>query len=189
MVISVASEANWRFRSLSCMISASILRSPSSSRRRCVSIRRFSRSCSPTLISSSIMTARSIETLNFDSKSSSEEDVFLACRSKSSFATSISRKRCCKVLFWSRSVVISFCRVFCAAPASIFDCLYLVYDMLVIDRSHQRPPNRSQSKNPRYRIPSTHRPQTPSPLPSLVVRVPSSPQPLHLSPAPPPTPD
>lgn len=144
MVISVASEANWRFRSLSCMISASILRSPSSSRRRCVSIRKFSRSCSPTLISSSIMTARSIETLNFDSKSSSEEDVFLACRSKSSFATSISRKRCCKVLFWSRSVVISFCRVFCAAPASIFDCLYLVYTMLVMDRSHQMPPNRSQ---------------------------------------------
>jgi hypothetical protein len=98
-VMSVASEASWRFRSLSCMISASILRSPSSSRRRWVSIRRFSRSCSPTLISSSIMTVLSIATLYFDSKSSSDEVVFRACRSKSSFATSISRKRCCNVLF------------------------------------------------------------------------------------------
>lgn len=98
-VISVASEASWRFRNLSCMTSASILRSPSSSRSRCVSIRRFSRSCSPTLISSSNITALSIATLYFDSKSSYEDVVFLAWRSKSSFATSISRNRCCSVLF------------------------------------------------------------------------------------------
>lgn len=69
-VMSVVMEASCRFRSLSCMISASILRSESSSRSRCVSIRRFSRSCSPILISSSIITALSIATLYFDSRSS-----------------------------------------------------------------------------------------------------------------------
>jgi hypothetical protein len=113
------------FRSLSCMISASIFKSESSSRSLCVSIRRFSRSCSPILISSSIMTARSMATLYFDSRSSSDEEVFRACLSKSSFATSISRSFSCNVLFESRSVVISLCRVFCAAPASVLDCLYL----------------------------------------------------------------
>lgn len=112
--------------SLSCRISASIFRSPSSSRRRCVSIRRPSLSCSPILISSSIMTARSIPTLNFDSRSSSDEEVCRACLSKSSLTTSISLSVSCKVRFESRKVVISFCRVFCAAFASIFDCLYLV---------------------------------------------------------------
>jgi hypothetical protein len=84
-VMSVVMEVSCRFRSLSCMISASILRSDSSSRSRWVSIRRFSRSCSPTLISSSIITALSIDTLYFDSRSSSDEDVFRACLSKSSF--------------------------------------------------------------------------------------------------------
>jgi len=126
-VISVDIEGYWRFRSLSCMISASIFRSDSSSRRRCVSIRRLSRSCSPILISSSIMTARSMATLNFDSRSSSDEDVFRACLSKSSFATSISRSRSCSVRLASRSVVISFCSAFCAAFASVLDCLYLVW--------------------------------------------------------------
>lgn len=77
-VISVAIEGSCRFRSLSCRISASILRSESSSRKRCVSIRRCSRSCSPILISSSIITARSIATLYFDSRSSSDEVVFRA---------------------------------------------------------------------------------------------------------------
>jgi hypothetical protein len=71
--------------SLSCIMPASIFKSPSSSRNRWVSIRSPSRSCSPILISSSIITARSIATLNFDSRSSSEDEVFLACRSKSSF--------------------------------------------------------------------------------------------------------
>lgn len=84
-VMCVAIEGSWRFRNLSCKISASILRSDSSSRRRWVSIRRFSRSCSPILISSSIITALSIATLYFDSISSSEEVVFRACLSKSSF--------------------------------------------------------------------------------------------------------
>ena len=83
--ISVAREVSCRFRSLSCKISASILRSDSSSRNRCVSIRRFSLSCSPIFISSSIITALSIATLYFDSRSSYEEDVFRACLSKSSF--------------------------------------------------------------------------------------------------------
>ncbi len=84
-VMSVAILGTCRFRSLSCMISASILRSDSSSRSRWVSIRRCSLSCSPTFISSSIITARSIATLYFDSKSSNDEDVFRACLSKSSF--------------------------------------------------------------------------------------------------------
>lgn len=114
--------------SLSCKISASIFRSPSSSRRRCASIRRPSLSCSPILISSSIMTALSIATLYFDSTSSSDEVVFRACLSKSSLATSISLSFITNVLFESRNVVISFWRVFCAAPASFFDCLYLFYD-------------------------------------------------------------
>ncbi len=126
-VMSVVMEVSCRFRSLSCMISASILRSDSSSRRRWVSIRRFSRSCSPTFISSSIITALSIATLYFDSRSSSDEEVFRACLSKSSFWTSMSRSLSCNVRFVSRSVVISFCKVFWAAPASVLDCLYLVY--------------------------------------------------------------
>jgi hypothetical protein len=90
-VRSVEIEGNCRFRSLSCIISASTFKSESSSRRRWVSIRRFSRSCSPILISSSIITALSIATLYFDSRSSKDEDVFRAWRSKSSFETSISR--------------------------------------------------------------------------------------------------
>jgi hypothetical protein len=68
--MSVSREVSCRFRSLSCKISASILRSDSSSRNRCVSIRRFSLSCSPIFISSSIITALSIATLYFDSRSS-----------------------------------------------------------------------------------------------------------------------
>lgn len=105
----------WRascFLSLSWSSSASILRSASSSRRRCASMRRVSRSCSPSLISSSIMTARSIATLYFDSRSSREDVVFRACRSKSSLATSMSRSFSCMVLLVSRSVVISFSNVF-----------------------------------------------------------------------------
>lgn len=69
------------FLSLSCRSSASILRSDSSSRSRWVPMRRFSRSCSPSLISSSIMTARSMAWLCLDSMSSSDEVVFRACRS------------------------------------------------------------------------------------------------------------
>jgi len=125
-VRSVDNVGSCLLRSLSCIISASIFKSESSSRSLCVSIRRFSRSCSPILISSSIITARSIATLYFDSRSSREEDVFRACLSKSSFATSISRNLSCNVLFESRSVVISFCKVFCAAPASVLDCLHFV---------------------------------------------------------------
>jgi hypothetical protein len=124
-LISVA-RASCRFCSLPCMISASIFKSENSSRSLCVSILRFSRSCSPIFISSSIMTARSIATLNFDSKSSSEEVVFRACLSKSSLATSMSRNLSWSVRLVSRSVVISFCKRFCAAPASFLDCLYLV---------------------------------------------------------------
>lgn len=84
-VISVAIDESCRFRSLSCIISASIFKSESSSRNRCVSIRRFSRSCSPILISSSIITPRSIAILNLDSRSSSDETVLRADFSKSSF--------------------------------------------------------------------------------------------------------
>ena len=76
-----------------CLTSASTRRSLSSSRSLCASILKDSLSCSPFLISSSIMTPRSIETLYFDSRSSKEELVFLACRSMSSLATSISRSR------------------------------------------------------------------------------------------------
>lgn len=117
--------------SLSCKISASIFKSPSSSRRRCASIRSPSLSCSPILISSSIITALSIATLYFDSTSSRDDVVFLACLSKSSLATSISLSFITKVRFESRNVVISFWRVFCAAPASFFDCLYLFYDEML----------------------------------------------------------
>lgn len=69
------------FLILSWSSSASILRSESSSRRRCDSMRSFSRSCSPILISSSIMTPRSIAWLNLDSMSSSDDVVLRACRS------------------------------------------------------------------------------------------------------------
>ena len=99
-------------RSLSCLISASTFRSESSSRSLCVSILKASRSCSPTLISSSRITPRSIAILYFDSRSSREDVVFRACLSKSSFATSVSRSLSCNVLFASRSVVISFCSMF-----------------------------------------------------------------------------
>lgn len=126
-MISVDNEGSCRLRNLSCIISASIFRSDSSSRSRCVSMRRFSRSCSPTLISSSIITPRSIAILNFDSRSSREEDVFRTDFSKSSFWTSMSRNLSSSVRFVSRSVVISFCRIFWAAFASVFDCLYLLY--------------------------------------------------------------
>ena len=79
------SDAASALRNLSCLISASTLRSESSSRSLWVSIRSCSRSCSPLLISSSNITLRSIATLNFDSKSSREELVLRACLSKSSF--------------------------------------------------------------------------------------------------------
>ena len=99
-------------RSFSWTISASTLSSESSSRSLCASIRRPSRSCSPTLISSSSITPRSIATLYFESRSSSEDVVFRAWRSKSSFATSISLNRSWSVLLVSLRVVISFCKVF-----------------------------------------------------------------------------
>lgn len=117
----------WRsscFLSLSCRISASIFRSDSSSRSRCASILSCSLSCSPILISSSIMTALSIAALYLESRSSSDEVVCLACRSKSSFATSISRSLCCRVRLVSLRVVISFSRVFWAALVSFLDSLY-----------------------------------------------------------------
>lgn len=112
------------WRSLPCTISASILRSESSSRRRWVSIRSDSRSCSLAFISSSSITPRSIATLYFDSRSSREEVVLRAWRSKSSFATSMSRSLSWSVRFESRRIVISFCNVFCAEAASALDCLY-----------------------------------------------------------------
>lgn len=124
-------------RNLSCLISASIRRSPSSSRSLCVSIRRASLSFSPSLISSSNMTPRSIETLYLDSRSSSDEVVCLACRSKSSLATSMSRSFSCIALLVSRSAVISFWREFCALLASVFDCLYLVYRDGKLSKSSQ----------------------------------------------------
>jgi hypothetical protein len=71
----------WRdsyFLILSCIISASILSSDSSSRNRCDSMRSASRSCSPIRISSSIKTPRSTAWLNFDSMSSSDDVVFRA---------------------------------------------------------------------------------------------------------------
>lgn len=72
------------------------------------------------------MTARSIAMLYLDSRSSNEDVVFLACRSKSSLATSMSRSLSCSVLFASRSVVISFSSVFCAAFASALESLYFL---------------------------------------------------------------
>lgn len=120
----------WRcsscFFNLSWRISASILRSDNSSRSLCASILSCSRSCSPILISSSIMTCLSIAALYFDSMSSSDESVIRACRSKSSFATSMSRSLCCIVRFVSLRVVISFSSVFCAAFASVLDSLYFL---------------------------------------------------------------
>jgi hypothetical protein len=112
------------FRSLSCIISASIFRSDSSSRSLCASIRRFSLSCSPIFISSSIITPLSMATLNLDSRSSRDDEVFLACLSKSSFATSMSRSLSCSVRLASLNVVISFCSVFWATFASALACLY-----------------------------------------------------------------
>lgn len=82
--MSVEMVERWRdscFLILSCRSSASILRSESSSRRRWASIRIFSRSCSPCLISSSIMTPLSIAWLYLDSMSSRDDVVLRACRS------------------------------------------------------------------------------------------------------------
>lgn len=128
------------------MISASILRSESSSLSRCASIRRASRSCSPTLISSSNITPLSIPILYFDSRSSSEEVVLRACRSKSSFATSMSRSLRCNVRLESRRVVISFCRVFCAAFVSILACLYLVWRTVSIFAENRTVPLPSECR-------------------------------------------
>jgi hypothetical protein len=114
------------FLILSWRSSASILRSPSSSRRRCDSIRSCSRSCSPILISSSIITALSIAWLYLDSMSSKDDVVLRACRSKSSLATSISLSFNCKVRFVSRRVVISFSSAFWDALASVLDSLYFL---------------------------------------------------------------
>lgn len=68
-------------RSFSCLISASILKSESSSRNLCVSILKLSLSCSLVFNSSSNMTPLSIATLYFDSRSSSDDVVCRACRS------------------------------------------------------------------------------------------------------------
>lgn len=111
-------------RSFSWVISCSILRSENSSRRRCVSIRNASRSCSPIFSSSSSMTPRSIATLYLDSTSSRDEVWCRACLSKSSLCTSMSRSFSCRVRWASRRVVISFCSVFCALFASVLLCLY-----------------------------------------------------------------
>ena len=126
---SVEMAERWRdscFLILSWRISASILRSASSSRSRWVSTRSCSRSCSPILISSSIITPLSIATLYLDSRSSSDDVVFRAWRSKSSFATSMSRNLSVNVRFASRSVVISFSSTPCAEFASDFASLYFL---------------------------------------------------------------
>lgn len=128
----------WRLRlsaflTLSCRMSASTLRSDSSSRRRWASMRSVSRSWSPIFISSSIMTLRSMAWLYLDSMSSSEEVVLRACRSKSSLATSMSRSLSCRVLLVSRRVVISFSRLFWAAFAS--DLAFLHFSCGVRARS------------------------------------------------------
>lgn len=127
---SVERVERWRdscFLILACRISASILRSPSSSRNLCASTRNCSRSCSPALISSSRRTPRSMATLYLDSRSSSDEVVLRAWRSKSSFATSISRSLSWRVLFVSRRLVISFSSNPCAWFASLFASLYFLY--------------------------------------------------------------
>ena len=113
-------------RSFSWVMSDSIFRSDSSSRRRCVSMRRASRSRSPIFISSSSMTSRSMATLYLVSMSSSDDVWLRVWRSKSSFCTSTSRSLRCSVRWASRSVVISFCRMLCALLASALLCLYLV---------------------------------------------------------------
>ena len=127
--MSVEMVERWRascFLILAWSSSASIFRSESSSRRRCDSIRSFSRSCSPTLISSSIITPRSMAWLYLDSMSSSDDVVLRACRSKSSLATSMSLNFRCIVRFESRSVVISFSRDACAVLPSFLDSLYFL---------------------------------------------------------------
>lgn len=127
--MSVEIIERWRdsyFRTFSWSTSTSILTSESSSLKRCDSIRKPSRSCSPWRISSSSMTPRSIAILYLDSRSSREEVVLRAWRSKSSFATSVSRSLNCKVRFVSRKVVISFSREFCAALASFLDSRYFL---------------------------------------------------------------
>lgn len=63
------------FRSLSCTISLSTFSSDNSVRRCWFSMRRFSRSFSPILISSSSNTLLSMAMLYFDSKSSRDEVV------------------------------------------------------------------------------------------------------------------
>ena len=115
------------FRSFSWTISPSIFTSDNSSRSRWFSIRSCSRSWSPFLISSSNSTPRSIAALYLYSRSSSDDVVFRACRSKSSLATSISRNFNCRVRCASRRVVISFCKAFWAEFPSVLDCLHLVY--------------------------------------------------------------
>lgn len=119
------------FFSLSCISSASIFRSESSSRSLCNSIRNCSRSCSPARISPSIITARSMAWLYLDSMSSNEEVVLRAWRSKSSFATSVSRSFSCNERIESRSVVTSFSRAFCAALASALDSLYFLCQRII----------------------------------------------------------
>jgi hypothetical protein len=120
-------------RSFSWTISASILRSDSSSRIRWFSMRSASRSCSPFLTSSSIMTALSMDTLYLDSMSSSDDVWLRAWRSKSSLCTSMSRRRICSARCASRRAVISFCSVFCALLASVLLCLYLAWPNVSTD--------------------------------------------------------
>ena len=65
-------------------------------------------------------------TLYLDSRSSSDDVVVRAWRSKSSLATSVSRSRSWSVLLISRRVVISFSSVPCAVFPSDFDSLYFL---------------------------------------------------------------
>ena len=81
MSVEIMERWCWRcscFLILSCMSSASILRSDSSSRSRWDSIRRVSRSCSPILISPSMLTLRSMAWLYLDSISSRDDVVLRA---------------------------------------------------------------------------------------------------------------
>jgi hypothetical protein len=132
--MSVEIMDRWRdscLRSRSWSTSTSILSSESSSFKRWASMRRFSRSCSPMRTSSSSITPRSMATLYLDSRSSSDDDVFRAWRSKSSLATSASRNFSCRVLCESRSVVISFSSAFWAALASALESRYFLYRIIM----------------------------------------------------------
>lgn len=75
IAFSLRAKASVALRSFSLIISVSILRSDSSSRSLCASIRRLSRSCSPVRISSSSRTLLSRAWLYLDSMSSKDDSV------------------------------------------------------------------------------------------------------------------